>query len=345
MACSGILHCYGAAPGMCDVPDMAMPPPDGGPAPPDKVLTWTSMTYEPGTFYGIWAAGSDAFAVGDKSTTGAIWRRAGGGPLNFAADTTYTSSTTVRAVSGTDINNVWAAGDAATIVSYTSGAWGAPPGTPPANSGTYYGIWTGAPGTPSVEVVGGTKNGTCTDSTIDAHYDGASWRGGTVAMNGCAFGAVWGNNLGFIAWPGNEHRIVWTTDDDMNEFTYSFQVTSNVYLHGIWGVTKSLMWVVGDGGTIYRFAVDKLNNGNSSLETSNTTAQLNAVTGTSGGDLWAVGNGGTVLHSTGDSNWVKQTNLGAGTNFMTLMGVYALAPNDVYVVGSIMGNKIILHGQ
>jgi hypothetical protein len=30
---------------------------------------------------------------------------------------------------------------------------------------------------------------------------------------------------------------------------------------------------------------------------------------------------------------------------MTLYGVYAVAPNDVYVVGSLLGNKLILHGQ
>jgi hypothetical protein len=30
---------------------------------------------------------------------------------------------------------------------------------------------------------------------------------------------------------------------------------------------------------------------------------------------------------------------------MTSNGVYALAPNDAYVVGSLLGNKLILHGQ
>jgi photosystem II stability/assembly factor-like uncharacterized protein len=103
------------------------------------------------------------------------------------------------------------------------------------------------------------------------------------------------------------------------------------------------MWVVGDGGTIYRFAVDKFNNGNSSLETSGTNVQLNGVSGTGPGDLWAVGASGTILHSFGDTTWTQQTNVGNG--MMTLNGVYALAPNDVYVVGSLLGNKLILHGQ
>jgi len=340
--CSGTLHCYGGPPGTCDFPDMALPPGDMA-ATPDKVLTWTTMTYDSGTFYGIWAQGSDAFAVGDKATMGGVWRRAGDGALAFSADATYTQAATLHGVAGTDINHVWAAGDNATIVTYASGSWGAPPGTPPANTGNYHAVWVGGPGSPSVEIVGGVRNGSCMDSAIDAHFDGSLWRGGSVSMNACTFGAVWGNNLGFIAWPGNEHKIVFTTDDDMNEFTYQPSVNSNIYFRGIWGITKSSMWIVGDSGTIDHFAVDKFNQGTVSAETSNTTVQLNAVHGTSPSDLWAVGLSGVVLHSTGNGIWTQQTN--AGNNMMQLNGVYALAPNDVYIVGALLGNKLIMHGQ
>jgi hypothetical protein len=71
--------------------------------------------------------------------------------------------------------------------------------------------------------------------------------------------------------------------------------------------------------------------------------QLNAVHGAGPGALWAVGNSGTVLHSFGDGIWTVQTNV--GNNFMQLNGVYVNTPNDVYVVGTLQGNKLILHGQ
>jgi len=123
-------------------------------------------------------------------------------------------------------------------------------------------------------------------------------------------------------------------------------VNSNIYFHGIWGVTKSNMWVVGDGGNIDRVSIDKFNNGNSSQETSGVSVQLNGVSGSNSGDIWAVGNSGTIVHSFGDGTWTAQTNV-AFSNMMTLYGVYALGPNDVYVVGTMMGgaNKLVLHGQ
>jgi len=75
---------------------------------------------------------------------------------------------------------------------------------------------------------------------------------------------------------------------------------------------------------------------------SNTTGVLRAIHGSAANDLWAVG-GNQVLHSTGDGNWVVQTNLPALP--LDLYGVYAQATNDVYVVGTSNGSKLIMHGQ
>jgi hypothetical protein len=314
---------------------------------PDKVLIWSEIIVDTGTFYGIWYAGdhATAYAVGDKGSVPGVWYLAGPTPLTFVNDPGYTSTTTLRGVYGASTSDIWAGGDNATILRKTGATWAAPvPASPVVSTAPFKGIWAGTPGTPSVHAAGGTINGGCTDPAIDAHFNGTTWNGGTVA-SGCAFGSIWGDNLGFVAWPVNEHKIIWTTDDHaMNEFSYSFQVTSSIYLHGIWGLSKGQMWVVGDGGTIYKFGVDKFNNGNSQLETSNTNVQLNAISGTGGTDLWAVGNGGVVLHSAGNAIWTKQSNV--GNSFQNLYGVFAgPSGNDVYIVGSEMGQKVILHGQ
>jgi hypothetical protein len=339
--CSGPLHCYG---GTCDTPDMASGSTDMS-APADKLLTWDEQTFDTGTLYGVWAVGGDnAFAVGDQGSMGGVYKSVAGAA--FAVDPAYASTTTLRAVSGSSINDVWAAGDSATIVRWNGTTWGAPPpGNPVTGTAPYNGIWVGG-AAPSAHAVGGTRNGMCTDPAIDAHWNGSSWTGSTVASGGCAFGAAWGNGLGFVVWPGNEHKIQFSIDDGASVFTYQMVVTSNIYFRGVWGVTKSLFWVVGDNGTIDRVAIDKFNAGSSSAESSGVSTQLNAISGTSAGDLWAVGNSGVVLHSTGNGTWTKQTNISFAA-MITLHGVFALGPNDVYAVGTLMagGSKIILHGH
>ena len=303
----------------------------------DAVLTWSSTTVDSGAFYGIWYAGD-----GSRPPTPSATRRGGRRHLE-ARQRRRPAQLRQRqrlhqrhhAALGLRLQrDVWASGDSATIWHKTGTGWMQlrPRPTALEHRRLLKGIWVGSPGTPSLHAVGGTINGNCADPAIDAHYNGTNWMAGSVA-SGCAFSAVWGNRLGFIAWVGNEHKLIFTTDDHAaTEFTYIPQVTSNIYFYGIWGVSKGQMWTVGDGGTIFKVGIDKFNNGSFQAETSNTTAQLNAVSGTGPSDLWAVGIGGDVLHSNGDGNWTKQTNVGNAMQSSTASS--RSSPTDVYIVGS-----------
>lgn len=112
------------------------------------------------------------------------------------------------------------------------------------------------------------------------------------------------------------------------------QVQSGTYqsLHGVWGLSSSEVWAVGEGGLVLRF--------NGTLWTpqiSTTNEALYAVGGTSGSDVYAVGSRGTILHYDG-SSWRSVSPYGGPKD--NLLAVWGAAPNDVFAVGE---NGTILH--
>src|SRR5947209_4381075 len=119
---------------------------------------------------------------------------------------------------------------------------------------------------------------------------------------------------------------------------------TNNPLYGLFGFDQTQMFAVGGNGAIWRFSYKSSTMlFGSSLQTSltpTTTATFYAISG-SPGHLWAVGANNNVYHSTGDGVWTRQTNLPTPDNFTVFHGVIALGANDVYVVGSIMGTKVI----
>ena len=312
----------------------------------DKVLNWTASTsYDTGAFYGVWGLSTTVYAVGDPgSANNPIWKHAiAGGDLMFSADTANTVDTTktLRGIWGTSKTNVYAVGDSATMLRLNTNWSIVALGTNFPASYPLNGVWIGNPGSPTIWAVGGTAAANCT-GTSDYNHFGTSWDQPFSTASGCAYGAVWSDGSGNAILVANESLITYSTDDglDVSDFPLSTMNTKN--LHGIWGPTANNLYIVGDAGLIYHFNLHAglpLYN----TETSNTAVALRAVHGSSGSDLWAVG-GNQVLHSTGDGNWVAQTNL--PNNASDLYGVFAISSTDVYVVGvyAPSGQKIIMHG-
>ncbi len=101
-------------------------------------------------------------------------------------------------------------------------------------------------------------------------------------------------------------------------------------LFGVWGISASSVWAVGNSGTILHF------NGTAwKSVSSGTTQDLLAVWGTSASDVWAVGGGGTILHFNG-VNW---SSVASATN-LYLYGVWGTSASNAWATGQ---SGTILH--
>jgi hypothetical protein len=101
-------------------------------------------------------------------------------------------------------------------------------------------------------------------------------------------------------------------------------------LNGIWGSSASIVFAVGDGGTILHY------DGSSwSSMTSGTANNLNGVWGSSASDVFVVGDGGTILHYNG-SSW---SSMASGTTY-DLNAVWGASGSDVFAVGNM---RTIIH--
>ncbi|HEY2745597.1 MAG TPA: hypothetical protein VGL86_13270 [Polyangia bacterium] len=323
-------------------PDMAMPSTDMS-ASASQVLTWTASTaYDTGTFYAVWGLGTTVYAVGDPGADSQpVWKHnIAGTALDFGKDTgNPVTGRTLRSIWGVTKTEAYAVGDSGAIISLgTSGNWTAVIGS--GLTAQLNGVWIGGPDSPTVWAVGGTISGQCMDTS---QYDnfGTSWNGAYSSTSTCAYGGVWSDGSGNAVLVANEGLITYSSDDGatMNDFDLTGGNTN--YLHGVWGPSIHSTIIVGDNGSIYDWGLNGLAI-ITGTETSNTTVSLRAVHGTSASDVWAVG-GNTVLHRASNGVWTAQTNL--PTNSYSLYGVYALGTNDVYVVGTVLGEKLILHGQ
>ena len=100
-------------------------------------------------------------------------------------------------------------------------------------------------------------------------------------------------------------------------------------LHGVWAVTASDVFAVGDSGTILRRTNDTW-----TAMTSGTTNNLRGVWAASSTDVWAVGSNATILHFDG-SQWSPVS--GAGTT-VPVDAVWGSSANDVWMCG---GNRCV----
>jgi hypothetical protein len=141
---------------------------------------------------------------------------------------------------------------------------------------------------------------------------------------------------------GNGPNDVWMSGQSGTLLHYDGATLSTVdagtttHLRGVWAGSPTNVWAVGDGGTVRRW------DGTSWTGPSpGTAAMLTSVWGLPSGDVWAAGQTsgfkGTVAHWDGAA-WTVTT---LPPNFMGLNGVWASAPNDVFVVGLVLGGPTI----
>ena len=103
-------------------------------------------------------------------------------------------------------------------------------------------------------------------------------------------------------------------------------------LRGIWMVSGTDGWAVGDAGTIVRW------NGLAwAAETSPTANQLNSVQALTSTDVWAVGNGGTIVHRNG-LGW---TLVPSGV-ILNLNSLYMLSDTEGWAVGASDGTAPVI---
>jgi len=311
-----------------------------------QVLTWTSKTFDSGSFYGVWGSGNVIYAVGNYAGSSAVFYNSSSiDPLDFAGDTRYPTMVTLDSVFGRSASDLYAAGPGGLVVHFDGTKW--------VNSSASMtvdvnGVWVGGPGD-DAWVVGGTISNPGSDPYGFAHYNSTLFGGthwATTGGTGRALQSVWGDGTGFIMMVADETSVMYSAAQGSSFSGVSIGGTDNP-LYGVFGLSPTQMYTVGGNGTIWRLNYKAstmiLGSTKETLSPPTTTA-LYGVAGTTG-DLWAVGANNTIYHSTGGGTWTKQTNLPTPDNFTNFRGVWALGPNDVYVVGSIMGTKVIVHGQ
>ena len=264
----------------------------------DATTDWTRQI--PGqldTWRGLYVASSTAiFAVGDNGTIrfnngSGAWGNQGSGV-----------SANLLGVGGASATNVYAVGDAGTMIAWSGSAWGSAITNPAQPSAPY----------PGDNLLG---------VTIVASAAGGSeyWTVGTNAM---------------LAKSTN--GTTWTQVTGSDNPVYTAAVTGPPYVPpsgpalravlGFTGSTDTIMYAVGDNGTILR----KADGATAWSQLTSTTARhLYAIFATSATSLWAVGEGGTILRSTDGSSWTLQP---SGTN-RDLFGVYGASASDLWVVG------------
>jgi hypothetical protein len=341
--------CLCSAGEVCDTTMTCQPADMGSTGGPDQVLTWTERTFDGGLFNGIWGlTGRFVVAVGNFAGSSAVFMSTDTvDPLNFVPDPRFTSMGTLYGVSGRSPNDVYVVGPSGVVVHFDGSTW-SDAGAGIGSGVGVNGVWVGGPGD-DVWAVGGNVSSPGNDPYGFAHHSTAMFPTGThwstTTGTGRALQGAWGDGAGFVIAVADETSILYSSNN--SGFTGVSVAATNNPLYGVFGLSPPAMWAAGGNGTIwhldYKSSTGILGSTKETL-TPTTTASLFSVGGTTG-DLWAVGANNSVYHSIGDGTWTRQTNLPTPDNFTSFHGVFSLGPNDVYVVGNIMGTKVILHGQ
>lgn len=217
------------------------------------------------------------------------------------------TSDNLYAVWGSGANDVFAVGGlVGTILHYNGETWTQFVKDP---TDSLFGVW----GTSHTNVFAVGYSGTI------LHYDGTSWTP-QASGTGQWLHGVWGASGNDVFAVGTGGTIV---HYDGTSWTPQTSGTEGPF-QGVWGATGTDVFAVGDGGVIFHY--------NGSTWTSQSTGvaepQL-AVWGTSGSNVFAVGNGGTILRYNGTS-WSQNV---SGT-FFALWGVWGTSASDVFAVGA-----------
>ncbi|MBV8756576.1 MAG: hypothetical protein JO257_04860 [Deltaproteobacteria bacterium] len=179
------------------------------------------------TYRGIWAAGSDAFAVGPLGT---VSHEAGGAWTDMAIGS---GAPNLYGIGGSSGSDVWAVGTAGTVWHSTGGAFSQ--STSAVLSGTLRAVWSSSPG--DVFVVG--------SPSLMFHFDGAAWTPMTLPTANLAMLGVWGTSASDVWAVGNDGGGVGQILH-YDGTSWSVAASGQPALYGIMGVGSDVL-AVGNG--------------------------------------------------------------------------------------------------
>jgi hypothetical protein len=214
---------------------------------------------------------------------------------------------TLNAVWGSGSDDVFAVGDAGTILHYEGGDWKL---MMSGTTVTLKDVW----GSSSSSVFAIGEAGTV------LYYDGDEWSAmssGTLSD----LNAVWGSSASNVFAVGSSGTI--RRYDGVTWHAMNSRTTES--LNGLWGSSGTSVLAVGDSGTIRHY------NGTAWYAmTSNTSWNLNAVWGNNASSVYAVGNTETILHYNGVA-WNVVT---SGPSHGAYTGVWGSSSNNVYILSN-----------
>jgi hypothetical protein len=117
------------------------------------------------------------------------------------------------------------------------------------------------------------------------------------------------------------------TDGALADYQSRDAVGSAPTLHAIWGNSKTDIWIVGQGGLIFRKSTTGWNR-----VTSNTTASLKGVWGASATMIWAVGDG-VIMHQDGQGWKETFVPLNHNRRVRGLAAIHGVSASDIWAVG------------
>ncbi|MCS6912895.1 MAG: hypothetical protein NZ890_06620 [Myxococcota bacterium] len=222
------------------------------------------------------------------------------------------TAATLRGLWGTDVGDLWAVGDEATVLRRTPTGWR---------------VLSGVPTRAALRAVDGQG-----PSSVFLSGHGGTvlrWDGADLAllprpsMN--ALHGVWASPSGAVFVVGDRGEL-----QRRDGTTWSSLGGSGSVLLGVWGSAANDAWIVGEGGTILRY-----DGAAWTPSISGTTTTLRGLWGSGPRDVWAVGDSGTILHWDGTA-WSPASSGVQGT----LRAVRGGGPRDVWAVGD---SGTILH--
>ena len=267
-------------------------------------------------------AGCGGVATTTVTPATAPTQRPGPAGLTWTTES-FGGSAHLRAIWGSAANDVYAVGEAGTIVhTRGDGVWTAQP------SGVrddLHGVW-GA-GATELYVVGTVAMPSWTGSVLRSHDGGASW---TLTRNAGSFHAsVWGASADdvYIA----DHHALYRSIDRGETWRATTLPSFDVY--AVWGAAGDDLFAVGDNvGNQQTVLQSRDRFGSFAATEPGNPDGLFAVWGSSANDVWAVGAPGTVYHSVDDGKSWQDVTPPGGVGGLT--GVWGSSANDVWIVGA-----------
>ena len=219
-----------------------------------------------------------------------------------------TNGTALNGIWGSSDTDIFAVGDSGTILHYNGLDWDEEilPTTLNIN-----GVW----GTSASNVYAVGESG------LLLHYNGTRWTDADATFSGTLQGVWCGNDSSCITSGQDITLLAGTTADAPWQLVYSREHFGS--LRGIWGVSESDIYAVGDFGTLLHY-----NGMQWTVVDLGTSEGLYDVWGSGSGDVYVVGRSGSIFHYDGDS-WASMPS----ETVNTLAGVWGNSADEVYAVG------------